>query len=686
MKIEIKIISKILATFLGVFCLLVSFFYILPTDTHAVDDLTEGYGWGRKVVGTASTNTVKFFFFDAHTLAPLNPDNFTVNLFRPLYNPPLPSFFDWCDSACPNSFTYSGFANDNCWTVDAIARKSDYHRARMWHVTSAVDCVSFTGNTLLTINVYLTWDSDPYQIKVTYPGIEHYNAGHWINYLPGQYTIRSRPSFDRGASSLTTYWYECDSEGLRNCNVAGTFGPLSGPFPTLSTVNSTVAYRDGFIAFGAWNHDNTQAYETDNATGARVDRVPPTVTCSASASGTTINVTLLATDRSGATSDPFWAKGAGVAAGDVDVSTDGGVTWTNNGLPNGGDTLTSFSMVGNPGTTYNFRFRAKDATYDLSGNQNQWSSYCSSTAVEISPTPTPIPPTADYTLSWGGVSNPSINPGGSADYSIVVNPQCSPTWSGTLVVTILNPSITPNDGQISSALTSANNVSISCPANSGTISYRLTAASTTPAGNFYSPVRFTATSSVGNRTIDGTLTINAASASQWLQTTGGDVYSGGGINFSIPPPAGKYTSSYLLKVGTNILNNALSAVSWVIKGPPGGPDSSPPISYDNFFSQVGASNIKPLSCGNGGANLSPATLPEGIWLCSGPTTLATSGSPTTRTATVFVNGDLTIDTNLDYGGVVFFIVKGQIKIKSTVTQINALLYSDVGVDSSYDVP
>ena len=63
-----------------------------------------------------------------------------------------------------------------------------------------------------------------------------------------------------------------------------------------------------------------------------------------------------------------------------------------------------------------------------------------------------------------------------------------------------------------------------------------------------------------------------------------------------------------------------------------------------------------------------------------------TGSATFTQTTVFVNGDLTIDDNLTYDvtKVAFFVVNGQIKIKSTVTTINAYLYAENGITTSYD--
>jgi hypothetical protein len=65
----------------------------------------------------------------------------------------------------------------------------------------------------------------------------------------------------------------------------------------------------------------------------------------------------------------------------------------------------------------------------------------------------------------------------------------------------------------------------------------------------------------------------------------------------------------------------------------------------------------------------------------------TVGPVVSTSTTIFVNGDLTINDNLSYDNtkMVALIVNGQIKIKSTVTVINAYVYAENGITTSYDL-
>jgi len=80
-----------------------------------------------------------------------------------------------------------------------------------------------------------------------------------------------------------------------------------------------------------------------------------------------------------------------INAGNVDVSVDHGATWTNNDLPNNGDTITSFYFVGTPGQCYQLRYQAKDSA-------ENWSDFSvgGETCIDIS-----IPTASiDYPNGW----------------------------------------------------------------------------------------------------------------------------------------------------------------------------------------------------------------------------------------------------------------------------------------------
>lgn len=299
---------------------------------------------------------------------------------------------------------------------------------------------------------------------------------------------------------------------------------------------------------------------------------------------------------------------SGIQSGILQESVNGGA-WTTVSSPSGttsgegyttSPTFSNYTRVGTPGTIYSYQFRVTDGA----GNASTYTS-CGGIGVSLT-----IP---DYTLSWGGPSNPTVNPGEYADYSVIVTPNCANSWVGTLNVTVASPTYVPTDGNLSSALTSGSStVVVSCPGTSGSVVYRVTASPSAPRGTTYT-LTFNATSSVVNRNINGSMIIKEG---QWLQTTKGNFYSLGDISFGASPPTGKYTTEYLLGLGgNNANNNAKSAASWVANI--GAINNT--VSYQNFYQKAGAGGITTLpSC----ANLNVQTnLPSGVAQCSGNQTI-----------------------------------------------------------------
>jgi hypothetical protein len=100
---------------------------------------------------------------------------------------------------------------------------------------------------------------------------------------------------------------------------------------------------------------------------------------------------------------------SGISLGDVDVSTDHGNTWTNQGLFNGGSTTGDFMFTGTAGQCYIFRYRVRDSA----GN---WSNFAQGGEVCID---TSIPTaTIEYPNGWINVNSFNVvltedDPGGS---------------------------------------------------------------------------------------------------------------------------------------------------------------------------------------------------------------------------------------------------------------------------------
>ncbi len=432
------------------------------------------------------------------------------------------------------------------------------------------------------------------------------------------------------------------------------------------------------------------------------DTLSPTASCGApTLSGTTITVpSLIGNDPA-----PSGGTQSGVRTAVLQRSINGGAwsvaqSYTNSVSSSGQEyqpsISTSFSQTGVSGSTYNYRFYVQDSVPNTSTTVT-----CGS--VTVSPQP-------NYSLSWINPSDQRINPGSTANYSFRIDPQCSPSWSGTLNVTVNYNPISPNDGQISGLPVSTSH-SISCtPFVNKDISFSLNASSTAQRGQIYTLGVVTSAPGLANKTLNGTLTINDGN---WLKTEKGDIFSLGQVNFSTPPPSGQFTSENVVQTSGVASANITSAKNWNIENY--GPLSSP-TSYDQLKQQAGGSSILPLT--ESSCNFTTASKPTvvGVRVCTAvtvslkksfwaqttdtvknffssvfknPNSLVKkveAGSSGLQETLIFVDGDMTINNNLDYSGtqVALFIVKGKIRIANNVNIINAYLFADSGIITSYD--
>ncbi len=118
---------------------------------------------------------------------------------------------------------------------------------------------------------------------------------------------------------------------------------------------------------------------------------------------------------------------SGISLGDVDVSTDHGNTWTNQGLFNGGSTTSDFMFTGTAGQCYIFRYRVRDSA-------TNWSNFVQGAEVCID---TSIPTAAiEYPNGWINVNSFNVlltedDPGGSiaqGNVDIQAKKAINPTW------------------------------------------------------------------------------------------------------------------------------------------------------------------------------------------------------------------------------------------------------------------
>jgi hypothetical protein len=164
----------------------------------------------------------------------------------------------------------------------------------------------------------------------------------------------------------------------------------------------------------------------------------------------------------------------------------------------------------------------------------------------------------------------------------------------------------------------------------------------------------------------------------WLKTTSGSVGSRSGISFSRVAPSGQYNASYLVIAKLGLVNNFNSAKSWLIHNYQNSGEfaATPPYRYADLYNKF-SGDICQISSSNG-----PIPNATGKFVTTGSFT--TSGTPSGGTncgsgkdaTVIFVNGSLSITSDLNYTRPTVFIVKDDILIDSAVTRINAVLLAD----------
>lgn len=175
---------------------------------------------------------------------------------------------------------------------------------------------------------------------------------------------------------------------------------------------------------------------------------------------------------------------------------------------------------------------------------------------------------------------------------------------------------------------------------------------------------------------------SVSSASAWLRTRDGNVGSKSSIGFNYPNPnncpanPGQCNASYVIQAAT--INEAVfkSAKNWLVR-------NSPSIGKFNDYQKL----YREFSGGNPclltGANTLPSN--KGKFVRNGNldyTTDAAIGCFSTASKdarVIFVNGDLTISKNINSGLPLVFIVSGNIVIRPTVTEVNAVLIANRSV-------
>ena len=152
------------------------------------------------------------------------------------------------------------------------------------------------------------------------------------------------------------------------------------------------------------------------------------------------------------------------------------------------------------------------------------------------------------------------------------------------------------------------------------------------------------------------------SSTNWLQTFGGDVGAVGQISMSNPPD---WQSEYLLIANT--IGNA-SSDKWEVGGynqplvPNGG--------VYNYFNQRFGANAR-----NNTVDCNSA-IPQGLSYCGDSTPLVLSSAanlPSTGSAVVFVDGEMTVTGNIDIGSAsIVFIARDNIIVSSAVTSADGV--------------
>lgn len=376
-------LTKIRLVRIGIFfAVILSLFIILPKNARAADNIGEGYGWGRTKNTVGTSNTVIYKVFDSVTGAALSADSLSITIPEAFSATPWPTLTYTCSSACPTSQTFSNMSNnhaDGQWVVYSNVCKAGYHCS----INPAYFYAHiYSGTTVWTYNIYLNPDTDAYRMKVTTP-----TPGSWLNYDP-PYPISLNASYtvsgsNTGGSKVEAHLYAWTSA------LVNTPGTVTAP---------AQGFTDGYHNISGLMEDNSaKANGFGNALSGQtvggdkygIDTIAPTSTCSVNTGspitlGSAVSISLSSTDSS---TDA--AIQANVFSGEIQSSPDGVSGWANIGTVT--QVQYTYSGATNQTATYNFsttpaaagnyyyRYRARDAVFDSSGNQTQWGAYATCT-------------------------------------------------------------------------------------------------------------------------------------------------------------------------------------------------------------------------------------------------------------------------------------------------------------------
>ena len=466
----------------------------------------------------------------------------------------------------------------------------------------------------------------------------------------------------------------------------GWFGNVNTGAVSTGTVDLlTNTLPDGRYRWDFWMVDNNNfIYDFPWYESFIVDTTAPTASCSVSLSGSDYLVKLNESDDiSGITTSRIdWDTAT------VEVSEDGG-SWTNSGLPNGGNVWWDFRYSPSPSHSYQFRYQVSDRAGWPSG----WA-ICGAPAEFFTISVTPSPQTVEQ--------------GGHTFYDVIVSSVNN--FGGWVDLTHNDNDTDPiNDltaFQISLNISALNDRVLVPGGGAASTTLEVDTDPGTPLKKYY-VLRVTGRWSGAAEELtnydEADLEVVEPTSDPWLKTTGGDVGSFFNIDMvrDIFTDEGLYNADYLVITESPTITNFDSAKGWEINDYgtltldpdpgssmyvalldrygskcPGGPiplNITNPVPLANAITP-GCSIIIQDLAGN-------VTINDNAWLPSG-LGVGYTGYP----VIVFVPGNLVIERNLginpDTG--IIFIVQGNIIVDSSVERIDGVFITD-GTFYSRDV-
>lgn len=163
-------------------------------------------------------------------------------------------------------------------------------------------------------------------------------------------------------------------------------------------------------------------------------------------------------------------------------------------------------------------------------------------------------------------------------------------------------------------------------------------------------------------------------AGNWLKVVGGDVYSGGRINMTVPPPAGQYNAAGVVTSGSSI-TNFQTVSNWVI---PNYSITSGKFDYDYFFKRFKSRAVPISSPIASSTSLDDETIY--LYNQSGDLLLDSNGANfNNKKIAILINGNLRIQNSSNkftpQNASVIFITSGNVIINPNMTEINAAIVS-----------